>query len=152
MNAVYHQALEDLAEKRRSIGALIVSLAAVAGVDPAPYLEADTAAADLGEQARDAVRRLHDMQDTTTKAKPPRPPRPASPATNGTGRAHKVTAESAHAPAILKALAGGPKSPGELGELLHLTPTGAMYHVKQLESAGKVAITGERSTRRVALA
>lgn len=136
-------ALEELARKRGELTAAIVTLASVAGVDPAPYLGGDPSAI-----AR-AVAFVGAAAPPPKVEAPPRPQRPASPATKGTGRAHKVSngagALSATAASVLAGVqkAAGPLSPADLGRKLGIDGSLASYHLRNLAKQGLVVIKGK---------
>lgn len=131
-------ALEELARKRGELTAAIVTLATVAGIDPAAYL-ADSL-------ARDAVSGVPPKAEA-----PPRPQRPASQTTNGTGRAHKVEGGTpARILDVLKAH-GEPMQPKALSKALRMEWSAASYHVKKLAKAKQLVLSGTTSTRRIAL-
>lgn len=93
--------LEDLAAKRRGLADVIVALAKVAGVDPAPYLDRmpDVTDADVDKVANGL--RAASTPAPKKEPAPPRPQPPASPTTNGAGLEDKV----------LQSLKHGPRSP-----------------------------------------
>jgi DNA-binding transcriptional ArsR family regulator len=152
-------ALEELAKKREEITRAIVTLASVAGVDAAPYLGVPAfvtvdvtkpgGAVDdrpVADRLRDAAQRIREGNKKT-----PRPQRPASPTTNGTSRAHTVDGEL---PAdILAALKthGEPMQPKDLATALRKSWSTLAYHVKKLEQAHQVVLSGTTSGRRITL-
>lgn len=144
-------ALEELARRRTELTSAIVTLAAVAGVDAAPYLG-----------ARAVSQSEPPFGATAKEPPPPRPQRPASRATNGTGRAHKVrrtTRDAAHdalsptAQSILDAVAKAkePMAPRDLAKVMGIDVSLVSYHVRNLAKAGRVATSGNTSNRRVSL-
>ena len=121
-------ALEELARKRREFTSAIVTLASIAGVDAAPYLDG------LGTIPGDAPPR----DDIS------RPQRPASPVTNGTGRAHTVSEDSfgATTARVLRVLTNDPQSPRALGQQLKLPAATVGYHLKKLAQAKLAQLSG----------
>lgn len=142
----YIQTLEDLAGKRRKLTDVIVNLAAVAGVDAAAYLDTPAAVTDADVDRVTRGLKVHAQE------KPPRPQLPASRTTNGAGRAHKVEGEL---PAeILLALQkhGEPMQPKDLAKAMKKSWSTLAYHIKKLEKAKQIVLSGSTFDRRVALA
>lgn len=103
---------------------MIVSLARIAGVDPAPYLEDDV---EPGGALREES--------------PPRPQAPASPATTGTGLDDKV----------LHALRNGPLPPKAIREATRIKVWTLPDVMARLVAAKKVKKIGERRGLQYAL-
>lgn len=128
-------ALEGLAEQRNIITDAIVSLARVAGVDPAPYLGGvdkatpESPAAPLGDRLRDAAQR---MRDREKEQKPARPQSPASPLTNGAGHDVKV----------LQVLEGGPQAPKAISTRTKIPKHQLQPVMKRLLAANQVTAIG----------
>lgn len=143
----YIETLAGLAGKRRQLTDVIVNLAAVAGVDPSPYLDVPAKVTDA-----EVNRVVDDLKAQAKKDPPPRPQRPASPTTNGTGRA--LTVADAKTAAILAALKkhGDPMTPAELAEALGLTRGTLRYQLNPLIAAGQVKAKGKTMSRRLTLA
>lgn len=133
MTSPIHQALKELGAKRSEIGAAIISLAKVAGVDPAPYLGVESGHAEVTIDPP-KIQVYAPKQDT-----PPRPQRPASPRTNGAGQDDKVILALKHgplAPEQIRAKTG-------LHEMVVRRACKRLVAAKQLEKLG----TGPRNTK-----
>jgi hypothetical protein len=143
------QALKELAAKRSELGAAIITLARVAGVDPAPYLgveagEVEAPASDvpLGDRLRAAAKQMREGNKRKREPKPPRPRRPASPSTNGTGRANKV----------LQVLSAEPKAQKEIVKRSGLKVGIVREVLGNLVAAKRVTRTGSGRGQRFTLA
>lgn len=138
MTGQYLATLDDLAMKRRALTDVIVTLANIQGVDPAPYLDRPLAVTD------DAVEAVTSrLKAIAKKDPPPRPQRPASPSTNGAGLEDKV---------LHTLSAGPPMRPKDLSDLTGIQKWKLLPVMERLVTAKKVKKSGHRRGLKYALA
>lgn len=137
-------ALQELAKKRSELGAAIIALARVEGVDPAPYLGVEAGGVEISGAPLKIVLPKADT-----------PPRPSKPAPSKTTRAGQDKGAKKDWPGVIVAAlqqADEPMSPGELARAIGANLSALNYNLKPLIGRGTVKATGQTSGRRISLA